>query len=187
MAALIPNIAKGKPMDSVYEIPLRLRRRRDGSMALTDAIGAVLTSDATLKDTGVPETHLFLYTWLNGEGARVARVEHKGDSRFIRLDLANATALYEVVEDQDEQTAAMVALADHKGSLNSLAPERRDGAGAALAAQGILATLVDFKLTTPTKIDEARSEQLAAGRKAREHAEAVAKAKALLASTKGSK
>lgn len=165
----------------MYEIPLRLRRRRDGSLALTDGIGAVLTPDAVLKDSGLPQTHLFLYTWLNGEGARVARVEYQGETRVIRLDLANATALYEVVEDQETQTATMVALADHKGSLHSLAPEHRDGAGAALAAQGVLAQLVDFEVTEPAPIDEERAEQLAEQRAERAAADALTKARSLVA------
>lgn len=165
----------------MYEIPLRLRRRRDGSLVLADGIGAVLTPDAILKDQGLPQTHLFLYTWLNGEGARVARVEYQDDARVIRLNLANATAVYEVVEDQDAQTATMVALADHKGSLFDLAPEHRDGAGRALAAQGILGQLVDWNLTEPAPIDETRAEQLATQRAEKEAADALAKARALVA------
>lgn len=168
-------------------IPLRLRRRRDGSLALTDGIGRVLTPDLTPADPVLPEEHLFIYTWLNGEGARVARVENTEQHRVIKLSLANATALYQVIEDQEEQVAIMAGQADYRGASAKLAPEDRDRAAGALAAQGILARLVEFKITKPAKINEALADQLADQRAARDAADALAKARARLASSEEGK
>ncbi len=166
------------------EIPLRLRRRRDGSLCATDARGAVLTP-ADPTDSVFPKEHLFLHSWLTADGAQVARVEHTKAGRVIKLTLANATATYEVVEDHAEQVAVMVRQADHKGSMTSLPTERRGAAATALAAQGVLARLVEFKITKPAPIDEARAEQLATARVERERSEAVRAAKALLATKEG--
>lgn len=157
-------------------LPLRLRRRRDGSLCLTDPVGRI-DGDGRV----FPSEHLFLFGWLNGEGASVARVELTDAGRVIRLRLANAEAVYAVVEDQAEQVVTMVRLADHRGSLRALDTEHSDRVGIALARQGILGTLVDFRLSAPVKLDEAKAAQRAVECDARNRAEALARAKALLA------
>lgn len=74
------------------QIPLRLRRRRDGSLALTDAGGAIATDGREF-----PTPHLFVFGWLYGEGSSVAKVD--GDR--LTLTLANAEAVYRVVPNDD--------------------------------------------------------------------------------------
>jgi hypothetical protein len=84
-------------------IPIRLRRRRDGSVALTDHRGVV---DAPTYQ--LPREHLFTYAWLLGGGAAVATPGPPGDDRTITLSLANATAVYRVT-GVDEGDRGLIA------------------------------------------------------------------------------
>ena len=68
-------------------IALRLNRRRDGSLCLTDA-----HSNPAGPDREFPAEHGFTYEWL-ANNADVARIE--GDT--VTVTLANATAVYRIV------------------------------------------------------------------------------------------
>lgn len=69
------------------EIPLRLNRRRDGSLCLVDALGR-----ASGPEREFPGVHVFTYEWIaTAEGAKF-----EGDN--IVLNFANGTATYEIVE-----------------------------------------------------------------------------------------
>lgn len=76
--------------EAVREIPLRLNKRRDGSLCLTDALGRG-TGDAR----EFPPVHVFGYQWVANVGSDVARIED-GE---VTLTLANATARYRVVDE----------------------------------------------------------------------------------------
>lgn len=128
-------------------IPLRLRRRGDGTLALADANGALG------PDREFPDPHLFVFTWLYGEGADVATV---ADGE-VRLTLANASAVYRVVDNPDPTTAN----------------------------QGVLGEVVSADYFDPPPIDEAKAEARAAEVAAERHAKAVADARALLAAEEG--
>jgi hypothetical protein len=80
------DAAKYPNLDELSK-PLRLRRRRDGTMALTDASGSMA------KPGEFPERHLFVWSWLAQAGAGIATVEEAK----ITLRLANARAEYDVV------------------------------------------------------------------------------------------
>lgn len=69
-------------------IPLRLRRRRDGSLCLTDSYGRTSGDDREF-----PQTHGFTMDWLVNN-SNVARMT--GDE--ITLNMANACALYRVTD-----------------------------------------------------------------------------------------
>lgn len=69
-------------------IPLRLRRRRDGTLALIDA-EARASGDAL----AFPEEHLFTYRWMAQEPGVATR---EGDA--LRVRLVNAEATYHVRE-----------------------------------------------------------------------------------------
>lgn len=68
-------------------IPLRLRRRRDGSLCVANIHGTV---DATTAE--FPATHAFSFDWLFANGDVVSL-----DGDAIRLDLANGRASYRIV------------------------------------------------------------------------------------------
>lgn len=68
-------------------IPLRLRRRRDGTVWLVDADGR------TAGELAFPETHAFRWVWL-AQNSDIARV----DGGRVVVTLANARAVYEIVE-----------------------------------------------------------------------------------------
>lgn len=74
------------------DLPLRLRRRRDGSLALTDASGAVAGETRQF-----PPRHLFLYSWLYGEGSTVTKV---GEDSVV-LTLANGVGTYGIIEHEN--------------------------------------------------------------------------------------
>lgn len=128
-----------RPVD---DIPLRLRRRRDGSVALTDHRGVV---DVEVYE--VPARHLFLYSWLMGSGSSVARVL----DGVVTVTLANATLTYEVITDEDERDAAMTSMADYKGNLRELAEADSKPVARALAAQGVVARFAKGTITSTPK------------------------------------
>lgn len=68
-------------------IPLRLRRRRDGTMALIDHRGVV---DA--PERAFPAEHLFNYRWLLADGAGIVAL----DGEEVRVELVNARATYRI-------------------------------------------------------------------------------------------
>lgn len=76
-------------MADVRQIPLRLNKRRDGSVVLTNHLGI---GDAA--DREFPPEHVFGYEWLATGGAELARLE--GDQ--VVLTLGNGTATYEITE-----------------------------------------------------------------------------------------
>jgi hypothetical protein len=79
-----------KSKDQAENIPLRLRRRRDGSLALMDADGRPDGDERTF-----PRSHVFTAdTALNLAGA--GAFELSGDALTVRL--CNATATYQVDE-----------------------------------------------------------------------------------------
>lgn len=72
-------------------IPLRLRRRRDGSLCLTDA-----NSSVTSPDRAFPETHAFRFDWM-----RDNKVVSVVDGDQVKIELANGRATYRIVEGDD--------------------------------------------------------------------------------------
>lgn len=86
-----------------HDIPLRLRRRRDGSLALTDANGAVSGTDRAF-----PPHHFFTFLWLVGDGASVAQTTVD----TVTLTLANASAVYRITEVGDVGVSADLVSAD---------------------------------------------------------------------------
>lgn len=69
-------------------IPLRLRRRRDGTLALTDHRSAV---DA--PDYAVPAAHLFTHGWLLREAAAARAI-----NGVVTISLVNAKLTYRITE-----------------------------------------------------------------------------------------
>lgn len=70
-------------------IPLRLNKRRDGSLVLTNAFGV-----SAAEDRAFPEVHDFGYEWLATGGAGVVQIENNQ----VILNLANAKAVYDIVD-----------------------------------------------------------------------------------------
>lgn len=103
-------------------IPLRLRRRADGTVCLMAASGAV-------KGDGLefPEGHLFLHDVLARESA-VMRVA--GDS--LQLELANGTATYRVDQGETNPQGVYGVLVE---SETHDPPPVDEGKAAELAAQ----------------------------------------------------
>jgi hypothetical protein len=144
-------------------------------MVLTDHRGVV---DAEVYQ--VPAQHLFVYSWLMGNGSSVARVL----DGVVTITLANATLTYEVVTDEAESLPLMVEMADYKGNLRSAPEKTANRVAQALTAQGLVARFVKGILTNPPPIDEDAAMALQQAREAREAAEALAAAQALLTSSK---
>lgn len=144
-----------RTIEPVDGIPIRLRRRRDGSMALTDHRGAV---DA--ESYQAPSEHLFLYSWLMGAGSSVARVI----DGTITVTLANASLTYQAITDEDERVQVMSAQADHRGNLLAQPEAEVRAVALALSNQGILARFVKGKVSDPPPIDEKAAESLQASK-----------------------
>lgn len=102
-------------------IPLRLRRRRDGTLALTDERGAV-DGDGRV----FPESHVFPASWLISSGG-VATLD--GDT--LTLTLCNASATYRIVE----QDAAGNLHGELEAASLGDTPKIDEKAAAKLAAQ----------------------------------------------------
>lgn len=80
-------------------IPLRLNKRRDGSLCLTDADGR-----AAGKDREFPTPHHFSHEWLLANSANATM---SGDT--LQLELANARATYRITDrPQNMVTAELV-------------------------------------------------------------------------------
>lgn len=95
---------------SAPNIPLRLRRRRDGSLALTDATGAIDSDARTF-----PSPYVFPFSWLLGaDGRRAATFT----TDTVELELANAKATYAVKEQTDQGLVCELV----KSSLSKPAP-----------------------------------------------------------------
>jgi hypothetical protein len=152
-----------QPVDG---IPLRLRRRRDGSVALTDERGAV---DAETYQ--VPSPHLFLYSWLMGAGSTVADVRVGA----IILNLANARLVYETVTADEGHREAFAR------QINGHDDETAARMVAAFTNQGHVARLVSAEAFDAPPVDEAIAAERQAERERREAAEALAAAQALIA------
>ena len=82
-----------RPTTGKETFPLRLRRRADGSLALTDGAGRV-----TGPDRAFPPLHVFAVSQVIGPEA-IARI----DGQQIVVELCNARALY-VIADYGETT-----------------------------------------------------------------------------------
>jgi hypothetical protein len=74
---------------SADNIPLRLRRRRDGALYLMDALGRTDSDELAF-----PSAHIFTAAWLLREGREHAAIS--GDS--LTVTLANASATYAIDE-----------------------------------------------------------------------------------------
>lgn len=112
-----------KKTASAANIPLRLRKRRDGTLALTDAEGRVSGSDRAF-----PAEHVFTATTaLNLAGAGALALN--GDT--ITVTLCNAGATYRVTE---QRANGELAATLEKASLLDV-PPIDEKAAAKLAAQ----------------------------------------------------
>ena len=84
------------------EIPLRLNKRRDGTMVLVNADGA------DREDRAFPPHHAFTWDYLAGPGQAFVRLE--GDT--IRLELLNGRATYRI--DQQGPNGVSGTLMEHE-------------------------------------------------------------------------
>ena len=89
MASSTPR-RTARPYPAVSEIPLRLRIRRDGTLALTGPAG-----DVDDPSRAFPSSFLFQFSWLLANAAHVT-VDAPNDAPGgqLRVNLVNATATY---------------------------------------------------------------------------------------------
>lgn len=116
-------MASRKAAASAANIPLRLRKRRDGTLALVDADGRV-----NGQDRAFPAEHVFTATTaLNLAGAGALTLA--GDT--LTVELCNAKATYKVTESR--ANGELVATLESASVSN--APDIDEKAAATLAAQ----------------------------------------------------
>lgn len=111
-------------MATAENIPLRLRRRRDGSLALTDAEGRVGS-----ESRAFPAEHVFTPTTLLSL-AGVGAFAMDGDT--ITVSLVNAAATYRVTERRPNGEIVAVVV---ESSLLDPPPIDADAAAAIAAAR----------------------------------------------------
>lgn len=110
------------PKKRTGPIPLRLRRRRDGSLTLVDADGRWESHQRAF-----PTEHVFSHEWLLDSGA----AQYDDDDR-LTITLANARATYRVLEHDTGGVSA--ELVDHE--LFDAPPIDEDRAAEIAAARG---------------------------------------------------
>lgn len=120
------------PTSKVANIPLRLRRRRDGSLALTGANGGIDDPDREF-----PNPCLFLHTTLLDSGGAMSL----SDDRIV-VELANARAVYERVDPVDYDLSVL-------GSAKASPPSAD-----AMRAQGVFGVLVESELFAAPDLKE---------------------------------
>lgn len=147
------------------ELPLRMRRRRDGTMVVTDHMSVVLGAGSEYP--AFPPVYTFNWDWLNGtDGSKVARVKRDDEGAPIGVSLvfANATASYDVtgqiLKDGNPRSlsAALTSfeLLDPPPVDNKIAAKRakeyaaRDRKAATEAAKALL-TEAGYEITGGTK------------------------------------